>query len=81
MDKDLQKYYESRFEMLSSDGWKDLIEDVEVLEKPLKDIKPIKTEQELYFRKGQLDIISWFLNIKDMTEAGYANFTIYSEID
>jgi hypothetical protein len=29
MNKELQDYYESRFEMMSTKGWKDLVEDVD----------------------------------------------------
>jgi hypothetical protein len=27
VDKDIQEYYEARFDMMASKGWKDLIED------------------------------------------------------
>jgi hypothetical protein len=32
---DLQKYYEDRFSMMGSDGWKDLVEDIDtIIESP-----------------------------------------------
>ncbi len=29
MDKDIQEYYEARFDMMASKGWKDLMEDTQ----------------------------------------------------
>lgn len=71
MDVDLDVYYSERFSMIGSTGWKHLIEDVKRLEEPLLNIKSVTNEQELNFRKGQLDIISWLLNTEVMAERTY----------
>lgn len=71
MDKKLREYYEERFVTFSSKGWKDFIEDVKSLQEPLTNIKTIKSEQELQFRKGQLDILDWILNIQELSEKAF----------
>lgn len=71
MDKKLQSYYENRFSMMASDGWKELIEDAEELYKSLNNVLPINTEQELHLKRGQLDILNWIINLKGVTEQSY----------
>ena len=75
LDKELQKYYENRFSMFSTEGWKDFISDLETLREPLLNIKSIKTQDELQFRKGQIDIIDWVLGLNEMSEKAYADLT------
>ena len=71
IDKYLQDYYENRFTMFSTQAWKDLEDDVEVLKGPIADIRTVKTEEALHFRRGQLDIIEWLLGLKEISEKAY----------
>jgi len=71
IDVQLQKYYEERNNMFSTQGWKDFVEDVETLRKPLFNIKSVKTQDDLQFRKGQIDIIDWVLGLKEMSDKAY----------
>ena len=71
MNRELQDYYENRFSMMATEGWKELIEDAEELHKSLNNVLPIQTEQELHLKRGQLDILNWIINLKGMTERAY----------
>jgi hypothetical protein len=71
MDVKLQRYYEARFDMVSSVGWKDLIDDAEKMRKAIADITSIDSEKLLYLRKGQLDILDWLLTLKEVSEKVY----------
>lgn len=71
IDKELQFYYESRFSMMATKGWSDLIEDIELMRLAIADISTIKDEKELQFRKGQLDIIDWITKLKFVSEEAY----------
>lgn len=71
MDEKLQKYYESRFEMMATDGWKDLVDDVQGMYDSLNQVMPITNEQELHLRRGQLDILNWILTLKQASEASF----------
>jgi hypothetical protein len=71
MDTALQKYYEDRFSMMASTGWTDLTEDASNIFKAVNNLAPVQNEAELYFRKGQLDILQWLLTLKDSSAASY----------
>jgi hypothetical protein len=71
MDKELEKYYSDRFDTMTSQGWKDLMEEVTAFKEQITTIKNIKTVEELYFQKGQLDMCDWLLGIKDASEKAF----------
>ena len=52
MTPELQKYYENRFDMMSKDGWKDLMEDIDNMIASLNNISTIPDEKSLQFKKG-----------------------------
>ena len=71
MDKELQKYYEDRFSMMASDGWRDLMEDIDNMIAPLNNIASISGEKELQFKKGELSILTWLKTLKQASELAY----------
>jgi hypothetical protein len=71
MDKELQQYYEDTFSMMITPGWEAFIEDITKLKANINNIYVVKTEQELKFRQGQLDIIDLVLGRKAMCEEVY----------
>jgi hypothetical protein len=75
MEQDLQKYYEERFSTMSSKGWSDLMGEVLDFKEQIQSIKNIKTLEELWFQKGQLDMCDWLLGIKDASEQAFDEIT------
>ena len=71
MDKELQRYYEETFNMMSTEGWKYLIEDLKELEANLVNVRTVKDDQSLNYRLGQLDILDLILNRKKTCEDVY----------
>lgn len=71
MEKSLQRYYEETFSMMSTEGWKYLIEDLKELEANLDNVRTVKDEQSLNYRLGQLDILDLILNRKKTCEEIY----------
>ncbi|CAB4136660.1 hypothetical protein UFOVP308_42 [uncultured Caudovirales phage] len=71
MNQELQDYYESRFEMMSTKGWKDLVEDVDKIIVSLNNISTIDSEKDLQFKKGELSILTWLVNLKEISERAY----------
>lgn len=71
MEKELQKYYEARFGLFASQGWKDLTEDLQSMVETYSEIGKINTVEDLYIRKGQLDILNWLLGLKEISEQAY----------
>ena len=72
-DRQLQSYYENRFSMMSSEGWKELMEDAQEMFNSLNHVLSIQTEADLHVKKGQLDILMWLLNLKSVSEQAYAS--------
>ena len=73
LDKKLQSYYESRFSMMATDGWKDLMEDAQGIFDSLNHVLSIQNESDLMLKKGQLDLLHWLLNLKTASEQAYAS--------
>jgi len=71
MDKELQKFYEEAFSMMATLGWKDFMEDIQKVKTNYNDLSTVADTQELYFRKGQLDILNWLLGLKSSYEKTY----------
>ena len=68
MTPELQKYYEDRLDMMSSQGWKDLIDDIEKMFEATNDVASIQDEKTLHFRRGELSMMNWFINLKKVSE-------------
>jgi hypothetical protein len=68
---ELQRYYENRFSMMGSDGWKDLVEDIDSMIASLNNISVIPDEQSLQFKKGELSILTWLKTLKQVSERAY----------
>ena len=64
-DKELQTYYEESFNTFTSLGWKFFTEDMENLNKVLDDLGSVDSIENLYYRKGQLDILKLVLSRKN----------------
>ena len=71
MDKALQEYYEARFDMMSSKGWNDLIEDIQIIIKSYNNVMAINDEKDLYTKQGQLDILNWIVALKETSDKAW----------
>jgi hypothetical protein len=71
MNQELQKYYEDRFSMMATDGWKELIIDIDNMIESLNNISVIPDEKTLMFRKGELSILTWLKTLKEVSEKAY----------
>lgn len=71
MTPELQKYYEERFSMMGTDGWKDLTIDIDNMIESLNNISVIPDEKTLMFRKGELSILTWLKTLKEVSERAY----------
>ena len=71
MTPELLKYYESRFDMMSMEGWKDLSIDIDNMIESLNNISVIPDEKTLQFRKGELSILNWLKTLKEVSERAF----------
>jgi hypothetical protein len=71
MSPDLQKYYEESFSMYASKGWTYLIEDLQKIKDNVNNLSLVPDAHDLFFRKGQLDILALILNRKESFDKAY----------
>jgi hypothetical protein len=71
MTPELQKYYEARFDLMSKEGWKDLMEDIDTMIESLNNITTIPDEKSLQFKKGELSILTWLRTLKEVSERAF----------
>ena len=71
MDKELQEYYEERFNMMGTKGYTDLLTDVETMIEERNNLMATQSLEELNFRKGQLDVLHWIRTLKKLSEEAW----------
>ena len=71
MTPELQRYYEARFDLMSRDGWRDLMEDIDNMINSLNNISTIPDEKSLQFKKGELSILVWLKTLKQVSTQAY----------
>lgn len=71
MNPELQKYYEERFSMMATPGWGDLMEDVDGMINALNNLSAIEDEKSLQFKKGELSILLWLKNLRQVSSDAY----------
>ena len=69
-DHELELYFRDMNELFRTSGWKALVEDLKLSIPNLNSVEAAKDEKDLYFRKGQLNIIGTFLNLEETTRIG-----------
>jgi hypothetical protein len=71
MDVKLQRYYEDRFDLFSTAGWADLMEDAQKMFDAYNKVINVSDANNLFYKKGQLDILEWLLTLKEVSEKTY----------
>ena len=61
------QFLEDRLCMMETEGWRDLIQDLENLENSVSNIDSMNSEQDLWFAKGQLYMINFLLSLNTAT--------------
>ena len=71
MAPDLQAYYENRFTMCSTDGWRDLMDDLREILKATDTTSGITDLRQLGVKQGEVSILNWLLSIQQVSEQTY----------
>ena len=71
MDSILIKYYEDRLSMCSTDAWKELMVDVKKMLDATDTLSSVTESHSLDFRKGEVSMMRWMLNIAEVSEQAY----------
>ena len=71
MSPELQAYYEARFSMMATEGWTDLIIDIDAMIAALNNISAVDSERQLQFKKGELSILTWLKTLREASSRTY----------
>ncbi len=71
--KELEKYYENMLVMFRTDGWKTFTEDLLTNAQGINSVEATKDDKDLYFRKGQLYVLTTLLNLEEQVRDAYDN--------
>ena len=67
-----KEFYDDRINLVESDGWIALIEELKTLSESVKRIDSIDNEKDLWFARGQLSILRQMIVLEDATKATMA---------
>ena len=69
MVTDDKEFYDNRINLVETDGWIDLVEELKTLSESVKRIDSIDNEKDLWFARGQLSILRQMIVLEDATKA------------
>jgi len=75
MAPELSKFYENAFEMMATEGWTDLMEDIKKVMDSYDKLSSVTETHPLDFRRGQMDILSWLSGLRASYEKTYEELT------
>jgi transcription-repair coupling factor (superfamily II helicase) len=70
-DKDLDDWYQRRFDLTAGQGWEDLTTQVNEMRTGYANVRSVKSAEELAFRQGQLDILDWIASMPHIYREAY----------
>ncbi len=68
MAKPDEQFLKDRLSMMESEGWLDLIENLEEIEQSVVNLDTMNNQDDLFHAKGQLHIIHFLLSLEDATK-------------
>jgi hypothetical protein len=75
MDKDTQVYFNNYFDMFATEGWKQLIKETENMGILANSVEATSDANDLFFRKGQLQVINGILSLEDAVDNAFKQGT------
>jgi len=78
--QDLSKFYDDAFDMMSTQGWKDLMEDILTVKNSYDKLSSVTETHNLDFRRGQMDILNWLYGLKEAYSRTYKDLQETGEV-
>jgi hypothetical protein len=63
-----KEFYDNRINLVETDGWIDLVEELKTLSESVKRIDSIDNEKDLWFARGQLSILRQMIVLEEATK-------------
>ena len=74
MASETEEYYNKYFDLFQKDGWKQLLEELQQNALVINSVEATKDSNDLYMRKGQLNVLAYILNLEATINANYDEF-------
>ncbi len=71
----MDRYYNKYFDLFNTAGWKQLIEELQQNALVINSVEATKDENDLYVRKGQLNVLAYLINFEATTNNNYEEQT------
>ena len=71
MDQETQVYYDNYFSLFMTDGWKQLTSEFTNNANNINSIESTKDANDMYFRKGQLNVLAHLINMETIVTNNY----------
>jgi hypothetical protein len=81
VDQETQQYYDAYFSLFITDGWKQLVQEFTDNAIQINSVEATKDADDMYFRKGQLNILAHLLNLETIVKTNYEEAAKASEED
>jgi hypothetical protein len=81
MDQETQQYYDAYFSLFITDGWKQLMQDFGNNAIQINSVEAAKDADDMFFRKGQLNVLAHLLNLENIIKTNYDEATKPEEDD
>ena len=75
LDQETEQYYNKYFDLFATAGWKQLIEELQQNALVINSVEATKDQNDLYVRKGQLNVLAYILNFENTTNNNYEELT------
>jgi len=75
LDQETEQYYNKYFDLFNNPGWKQLIEELKQNALVINSVEATKDENDLYVRKGQLNVLAYLINFEIATNNNYEELT------
>ena len=81
MEPELEKYFNVYFDLFNTEGWKQLTEEFRNNGNVINSVESTKDVDDMYFRKGQLNVIAHLVNLESSVEQAYTEAKESNEDD
>lgn len=71
MEKEVEDYYSKYFDLFRTEGWKQLIEELNQNAILINSVENTKDSEDLFIRKGQLKVLAYLLNFENNMETSF----------
>jgi len=71
VDQETQTYYDNYFNLFLTDGWKQLMQEFNANAIQINSVEAVKDANDMYFRKGQLNVLAHLLNMETIVKTNY----------